>query len=267
MVSFFKKISNRLPAKGRAGKYLSYALGEILLVVIGILIALKINNWNALKNDRRLEAVYLQNIQADLEDQLEAVDVQLNKEFQYMKAARSLLYSFDRNQKIVVDSILYQKTTFLTSRKTFIVTHPTYTDLISSGNIKLLRNRELKDNFLKYHQELKRVEAIIQHNNSTGVDQEFLSTMNRMTYYYLNSGNFPEPKSMQASQKYGPMIYNARLQGISGRLLNSEENVLIFINAINYRYRIASANAVSLENLKEETSNLLNKMYSSAPPH
>ena len=53
MIKFFRKIRQNLMNKGEAMKYLKYALGEILLVVIGILIALQINNWN---QDRKQKA-------------------------------------------------------------------------------------------------------------------------------------------------------------------------------------------------------------------
>jgi|TARA_R110000737_G_C14509985_1_gene473452 hypothetical protein len=46
MIKFFRKIRQNLVSKGNTGKYLKYAIGEIILVVIGILIALSINNWN-----------------------------------------------------------------------------------------------------------------------------------------------------------------------------------------------------------------------------
>ena len=46
MIKFFRKIRQNLLSEGKTGKYLKYAIGEIVLVVIGILIALQINNWN-----------------------------------------------------------------------------------------------------------------------------------------------------------------------------------------------------------------------------
>ncbi len=46
MLKFFRKTRQKLLKERRPGKYLVYALGEILLVVIGILIALQVNNWN-----------------------------------------------------------------------------------------------------------------------------------------------------------------------------------------------------------------------------
>ncbi|GAA4806876.1 DUF6090 family protein [Litoribaculum gwangyangense] len=56
MIKFFRNIRQRLLSEGKTGKYLKYAVGEIVLVVIGILIALGINNWNEnRKTDIRLK--------------------------------------------------------------------------------------------------------------------------------------------------------------------------------------------------------------------
>ena len=55
MIKFLRVIRPNLLSEGKTGKYLKYALGEIVLVVIGILIALQINNWNEYKKERKLE--------------------------------------------------------------------------------------------------------------------------------------------------------------------------------------------------------------------
>ena len=59
MIKFFRTIRKDLMEKNKTGKYFKYAIGEIILVVIGILIALQINNWNERKNDKnQLEHIY-----------------------------------------------------------------------------------------------------------------------------------------------------------------------------------------------------------------
>jgi len=62
--------------ENRASKYLLYAIGEIILVVIGILIALSINNWNNDQNLRRTEVALLKEMKKNLETDL--VDIQWN---------------------------------------------------------------------------------------------------------------------------------------------------------------------------------------------
>ncbi len=55
MISFFRKIRQKLLNANTVSRYLAYALGEILLVVIGILIALQVNNWN---EDRKTKGAF-----------------------------------------------------------------------------------------------------------------------------------------------------------------------------------------------------------------
>ena len=66
MIKFFRKIRYNLMEAGKIGKYFKYAIGEIVLVVIGILIALSINNWNEQRKTRLLEDSYNQSIKRDL---------------------------------------------------------------------------------------------------------------------------------------------------------------------------------------------------------
>ena len=62
MIKFFRHIRQNLLNEGKTTKYFKYAIGEIILVVIGILIALQINNWNSLQNDRDIEQSALKNL-------------------------------------------------------------------------------------------------------------------------------------------------------------------------------------------------------------
>jgi hypothetical protein len=67
MINFFRRMRQRLLKKGNTGRYIKYAFGEIILVVIGILIALQINNWQQIQNDRSLENRYLKNLVSELQ--------------------------------------------------------------------------------------------------------------------------------------------------------------------------------------------------------
>ena len=58
MIKFFRRIRQKLLTEGKTGRYLQYAFGEILLVVLGILIALQINNWNENRNSITQEKTY-----------------------------------------------------------------------------------------------------------------------------------------------------------------------------------------------------------------
>ena len=66
MLTFFRRIRKGLVDGGKTRRYLVYAVGEVALVVIGILIALQINNWNEGRKTKVLRNEYLQNIKNDI---------------------------------------------------------------------------------------------------------------------------------------------------------------------------------------------------------
>ena len=70
MIKFFRKIRQKLLTENKFSKYLIYAIGEIVLVVIGILIALQINNWNQSRINTQKEINHLKNILKNLNDDL-----------------------------------------------------------------------------------------------------------------------------------------------------------------------------------------------------
>ena len=68
MINFFKKIRKKLLSKNKFSSYIIYAVGEIILVVVGILIALQINNWNENRKQRLHEIELVKLLITDLED-------------------------------------------------------------------------------------------------------------------------------------------------------------------------------------------------------
>ncbi len=74
MLRFFRLIRRKLIEEDNTRKYLFYAIGEILLVMIGILLALQVNNWSELKKERDTELEYLIGIKADLENDLPRIE-------------------------------------------------------------------------------------------------------------------------------------------------------------------------------------------------
>ena len=66
MIPFYRKIRKKMADDNKPMKYARYAIGEIVLVVIGILIALQINNWNNSNQKNDLKSVYLQRLINDI---------------------------------------------------------------------------------------------------------------------------------------------------------------------------------------------------------
>lgn len=92
MIKFFRRIRQKLLNDGRAGKYLLYALGEIILVVIGILIALQINTWNQERINEKIENEIIANLEDDFKINLKDIESYLT-EFQVQANANKKLMS------------------------------------------------------------------------------------------------------------------------------------------------------------------------------
>jgi hypothetical protein len=75
MIKFFRKIRQNLLSEGKTGKYLKYAIGEIVLVVVGILIALQINNWNEKRKIKQKETIVLKELLTSINSDLTAYKI------------------------------------------------------------------------------------------------------------------------------------------------------------------------------------------------
>ncbi|NER11631.1 hypothetical protein SAMN06265375_105123 [Muriicola jejuensis] len=74
MIKFFRKIRQNLLIENKTGKYLKYAIGEIVLVVIGFLIALSINNWNEEKKEKKELNQYLSSLKENIKEDIQVLD-------------------------------------------------------------------------------------------------------------------------------------------------------------------------------------------------
>ena len=105
MIKFFRHIRKSLLMENKTGKYFKYAIGEIVLVVIGILIALQINNWNEERKNQAFEKEILEQIRANLiKDKLTLIDIKSNFERALSSTDKILNASWNQNER---DSVKY----------------------------------------------------------------------------------------------------------------------------------------------------------------
>ena len=86
MIKFFRKIRQNLLMENKTSKYFKYAIGEIILVVIGILIALQINNWNENKKLKKEEIAVLSELKEDLKITLKELNNDLKIHIEGLEA-------------------------------------------------------------------------------------------------------------------------------------------------------------------------------------
>ncbi|WP_411767922.1 DUF6090 family protein [Winogradskyella sp. A3E31] len=101
MITFFRKLRARFISENKFSKYILYATGEIFLVVIGILIALQVNNWNEQRKASKKETVFFENLLIDLqkdEEKLNHYEKFNTKRIEYLDT----LLTYIRNPNLVM---------------------------------------------------------------------------------------------------------------------------------------------------------------------
>lgn len=144
MLKYFKTIRLQLLDQRKIKKYLIYAIGEIILVVIGILIALKINNWNNLNIKRQDEIATYKNIKEQITQNLNELNQvkATNKYYTSQYAFASSLITSNDQTKLDTLALI---TMNLSQYSDFQGNGSIYETLVNSGDIKLLQNAEIQN--------------------------------------------------------------------------------------------------------------------------
>ena len=147
MINVFRKTRKKLANDNKAIKYTRYAIGEIILVVIGILIALSINNWNERSKLRSNELGYLRTIKKDLHINMEELDNYIKTRENRILSAKRVLDHFN-GQPIADLEAFSNDIGDIYSWRKFFENNNTYQELINSGNFALLSNDSIKNTLL-----------------------------------------------------------------------------------------------------------------------
>lgn len=161
MLNFFRKIRQQLLDEGKMGKYLKYAIGEIILVVIGILIALQVNNWNENRQSNVFEREMLTQIHENLaNDKMALEKVQANFE----RAISSIDKILAHGQAKYPDSLKYwlgdiiQFERFTSITNSYEALKSNGLDKISDNELRLLLSNYYDDDVRKVTQSIMDVE-------------------------------------------------------------------------------------------------------------
>jgi hypothetical protein len=152
MIKFFRKIRQNLLAEGKTGKYLKYAVGEIILVVIGILIALSLNNWNQKKSERKSEKKYIFSLIEDAKTDLSNFNNAIIVNEERIKILDSLAsMCFNYNEKEGKDPQLIMQNNKAYKHPVFVTyTDRTLAQLKNTGSIGLITDKSIVNAIIEY---------------------------------------------------------------------------------------------------------------------
>jgi hypothetical protein len=133
-------------AENKFSKYMLYAIGEIMLVVIGILIALQINNWNSNRKNSEFEQSILADIELELSTNIERLMKVIDRHEQSHSATEEFIRIFEDSRKLaeVTDGTVTDLLMSMDYNETYNPTSGILESIISSGQINYLKNKELK---------------------------------------------------------------------------------------------------------------------------
>jgi len=218
MLKFFRRIRQNLLLQGKTSRYIKYAFGEIVLVVIGILIALQINNWNENRKDKALEQRYLKNLVEELKKDSLALNINVVMLERQANTKNPLLDMLrEGNEK---DSLkLYFN---LQWRPIYPYTplKSTYEEMTNSSHLNIIKSDELRGSIVKMYNSYEDLEK----------DEDFLLE------YFKNLVN---ELSKKITTIYDPNIEDILALGKDNYIMNSIRLNGAYSRLNNYNEKLA----------------------------
>jgi len=236
MIKFFRRIRQQMLSQNRITKYLFYAIGEIFLVMVGILLALQVNNWNEERKRQSLKGVYKRALIKDLQKDIVQLTKDIDTTIWDLENCIAIGEKITKNE-FNFDSIMkiyrMEFNFFIYVDRNF--NRNTIEALLTTGNIDLFEDT-LYDDLMRFNNLQKEVVSAI--------ETELGFYMN-----YLTRSNLPQIDKVS-------MIEGKNLDRIWS-LVDKNEFVLGFNSVLNSKSIVNKNNLENRRKLLEETKTLM----------
>lgn len=155
MLKFFRRIRQKLISTGKAKNYFLYAIGEIILVVLGILIALQINNWNENQKDSVLEKEYLHRLKEDIKFDIYWTNRYILGRYKRKIEGLEMGKAFYQENYVIIDTLQFIKDIGyggVFGYASLNLNENTYNELISTGNLRKIKSDKLRAAITNYYE-------------------------------------------------------------------------------------------------------------------
>jgi hypothetical protein len=181
MNSLFRKLRAEMLSDNRIGRYLAYAVGEVLLIVIGIMIAVQLSNLNEQRRNSELERAYLERMASEIRSNV----ARFSQYRETANATRQVIQRFAAamnnpaatNAELIKATRDYFSTGWLFPD--FEPTTTTFDDLEATGNLQVIRNNQLRQAMIELYAVYKRYKRSLDTNVGWGLPVDA-----RLTYEY-----------------------------------------------------------------------------------
>jgi len=264
MIKFFRRIRQKLVSENRFSKYMLYAVGEIILVVAGILIALQINNWNEQRKELAEEQKILKQLKNEFEKNLIQLDEKIYMRNKMTHAGAQLLNYIDNPDLYIKDSLLYYMFR-LTQEPTF---DPIKNDLAVSGKLRMIRNDSLTNllsNWTSDAYQVQELEASWRDIRNTYVLPVFMKKdfARNTAAYLLNNGYTPDHAlDKDISLKY---IINTTDNNLLEALTENAVEIQSFASSCILYNKLTNGQSYALRKRIERILSLIEQEIEGAP--
>jgi len=231
-----------------------YAVGEIVLVVIGILIALSINNWNSERINRKQEKEYLSRLVIDFEKDLDNLQSTFRIYQQKLILAKIVVDKLgDNNSEFLLETIPYQdaierinndgwippeqfgtKLFWILALQLFNQTRVTFDEMIATGKIEIIQNQNLRTLIQEYYPkavDFQNFQDVI----LMTVQQNFRTALNENNISTINESDFDKIQQILTNAT-GLIVAIENYMGIStafmGRIYYNEDSMINMANVL-----------------------------------
>ncbi len=215
MFRFFRRLRNRLLSERRFSKYLLYAIGEIMLVVIGILIALQVDTWNQERLKQKDAIIFFENTRQQLLEDRGNLQGQISYNSRFIPQFEYAIDVIGQQDHAVKDS-LGSIAGRLIDYSDFDREGTIYETIVNSGDIKLLDNEEIKKNLRSLQETylyINRMEMI------------HYDAIMQMIPEISKTISIPEKAVVDANRLYDPLFQN--FFALSLRIIHEKEAVYL----------------------------------------
>jgi len=230
MIKFFRKIRQKTLTENKFGKYLTYAIGEIILVVIGILIALSINNWNENRKNSIEEKAILENLLENLNLSKIQSEQLISEESQLKQNLIQILGVDSKDNKVkdktISDSIFKNAVWDLQSD---MPTFNAYNNLKSTNKLSLIKNKNINEKFTELEFRQNKLNDILEDRLSVHQIRIDYILEHDINFIPLVKSNIPTINIENESRNnYLQVLEIKRIRNLLGMKLSFTQDVIDF---------------------------------------
>jgi len=231
MIKFFRKIRQNLISEGKSLSYLKYALGEITLVVIGILIALQVNNWNNERKDLKKENYYLNSIKTSIQLSQNELNRVISDAKETSSSADTLFSLLAHEKYDLLDGITLDSLLFIAGDYSIMTLNDGgIQEILNTGSLDLIKDENIRLVLASWNERMNNIRKFEGETEyfSHNFNQYFIQFFDFSRYELdsLQGGVIPDKKHQFLTD---PMIRNylGRIQhihlGMEGRYLEEKK--------------------------------------------